>query len=217
MLWHEHAGLAGTANSHCMQCRCMVPAATAMAHLTPPVHTQPRCRAPRCLCACAGLEGGIGNPAARGPLGARPIPQGRPPRISCLASQQELEEGEERAGSEGDSASGSSVPRQTSAPMSIPGRSPGHTRRLHSSGDLWGMHQVRVRPSTQGGPLGLPTQPASQGLALGLHTLPHTRSCTCARGGGFVGALRLAPCPAGAFPSETSTLFACKPVLVNGY
>lgn len=94
--------------------------------------------------ACAGQDGGSH---------ARPIPASRA-RSSPLPCQQERGEGEEEEGEgvddEGseemgdDAQSAGSSARQSSAPMSIPRRSSveGSTRRLRSSGDLWGMHQV---------------------------------------------------------------------------
>lgn len=104
-------------------CACCQPAPPA------PCAISKSCDLPACCARCAALDSS--SPAAGGGAqhaGAQPIPYSR------LAPSAEGEEGQ--LGSE----AGSSA-RQSSAPVSIPGREQGG-RRMRSSGDLWGMHQV---------------------------------------------------------------------------
>lgn len=95
-----------------------------------------------------GVEGS--SPAGPSHLAGRLIPASRARSSSALAAQTE-EEGEGSGEEESPQSAGGSA-RHASKPMSIPerGQCHGGGRRLHSSGDLWGMHQV------------LPAQPLSQ-------------------------------------------------------
>jgi hypothetical protein len=78
--------------------------------------------------------------------------RGSAPGLSLAAGEEEEEEDdEEEEGCEGDSPCGSagSGARQSSAPVSIPGRA---GRRLRSSGDLWALQQAANAPKPLSAP-----------------------------------------------------------------